>query len=76
VGRKSLPEGEPAPGVEAPGVAGEAVFGPTEDDGRTVYRLSGVAGAVGQLAVCNIYVENPADRDWAVRTWQTLRHGG
>jgi hypothetical protein len=57
-------------------VVGEAVFGPTEDDGRTVWRLSGVAGTVGQLAVCNIYTEDESDRGWAVRTWQSLRHGG
>jgi hypothetical protein len=76
VGRKSLPEGQPAPGIDEAGIVGEAVYGPTEDDGRTVYRLSGVAGAVGEIAVCNIYIEDESDRDWAVRTWQTLRHGG
>ena len=76
VGRKSLPEGKPAPGINEQGVVGEAVYGPTEDDGRTVYRLSGVAGTVGEIAVCNIYIEDAADRDWAVQTWQTLRHGG
>ena len=75
VGRKSLPEGNPAPGINEGGVVGEAVFGPTEDDGRTVFRLSGVAGTVGEIAVCNIYVETESDRDWAVKTWQTLRHG-
>jgi hypothetical protein len=35
-----------------------------------------VAGAAGQLAVCNVYSESAADRDWAVRTWQSLRHTG
>jgi hypothetical protein len=75
VGKKSLPEGAPAPGINEQAVVGEAVFGPTEDDGRTVYRLSGVAGTVGEIAVCNIYIEDEADRDWAVRTWRTLRHG-
>ena len=33
-------------------------------------------GAPGQLAVCNVYVENPADRDWAVRTWHSLTYSG
>jgi len=75
VGRKSLPEGEPGAGIHDAGVVGEALFGPAEDDGRTVWRLSGVAGTVGQLAICNIYIEDEGDRDWAVRTWQTLRHG-
>jgi hypothetical protein len=45
-----------------------------EEDGRTLWRLSGVTGAPGQLAVCNVYIENEADRDWAVRTWHSLRH--
>lgn len=76
VGRRSLPDGEPVPGIDAGGVSGAAVFGPAEEEGRTVWRLSGVAGAGGQLAVCNVYCESEADRDWAVRTWQSLRHGG
>lgn len=74
VGRRSLPEGEPVPPLEAGEVRGEAVFGPVEEDGRTVWRLGGVAGVGGQLAVCNVYSESPDDRDWAVRTWQSLRH--
>ena len=61
--------------LTAGGVLGEAVFGTAEEDGRTVWRLSGVAGADGQLAVCNVYIEDPTDRDWAVKTWQSLRHG-
>jgi len=75
VGRRSLPDGEPVAGINAGGVLGAAVFGPAEEEGRTVWRLSGVAGADGQLAVCNVYTEDPADRDWAVKTWQSLRHG-
>ncbi|MBN9117705.1 MAG: hypothetical protein J0I06_00790 [Planctomycetes bacterium] len=75
VGRKSLPEGEALPPLDRDGLRGEAVFGPVEEDGRTLWRLSGVTGGAGQLAVCNVYVENPADRDWAVRTWHSLRHG-
>jgi len=47
-----------------------------EEDGRPLWRLTGVTGAPGQLAVCNVYSQNEADRDWAVRTWQSLRHGG
>ena len=75
VGRKSLPEAEPAARIDAAGVVGEAVFGSTEDDGRTVWRLSGIAGAVGQLAICNVYLEAEGDRAWAIDTWRTLRHG-
>jgi hypothetical protein len=74
VGRGSLPDGEAVPGPG--GVPGAAVWGPAEEDGRRVWRLSGVAGAAGQLAVCNVYSESAADRDWAVRTWQSVRHAG
>lgn len=74
VGRKSLPDGESLPPLDLAGLRGEAVFGSVEEDGRTLWRLSGVTGTAGQLAVCNVYIENPADRDWAVRTWQSLRH--
>jgi hypothetical protein len=74
VGRRSLPEGEPVPGLAAGGVLGAAVYGPADDDGRTVWRLSGVAGADGQLVVCNIYSAAESDRAWAEQTWQSLRH--
>jgi hypothetical protein len=47
-----------------------------EEDGRVLWRVSCVTGAPGQLAVCNVYFENPSDRDWAVGTWHSLRHVG
>jgi hypothetical protein len=73
-GRKSLPEGEALPPVVHDKLRGEAVVGLVEEDGRTLWRLIGVTGAPGQLAVCNVYSQNEADRDWAVRTWHSLRH--
>ncbi|HEX4613672.1 MAG TPA: hypothetical protein VH092_36155 [Urbifossiella sp.] len=77
VGRRSLPDGESVPGVDRPGLRGEAVFGETTDeDERRVWRLSGVTAADGQLVVCHVYTEKPADRDWAVETWHSLRHDG
>jgi hypothetical protein len=75
VGRRSLPDGEAVPPLDRAGLRGAAVFGPVDEDGRTLWRLSGVTGAPGQLAVCNVYCENPADRDWAVRTWHSLALG-
>ncbi|MBN9523473.1 hypothetical protein J0H58_34000 [bacterium] len=75
VGRRSLPEGDPIPVVDRPGFRGEAVFGETTDeDERRVWRLSGVTAAGDQLVVCHVYTESPADRDWAVETWHSLRH--
>jgi hypothetical protein len=74
VGRKSLPDGEPVPGFTRKGVVGEAVFGEADENGRTVWRLGGIAAVPGQLVTCNVYTEDPADHDWAVRTWHSLRH--
>lgn len=73
VGRRSLPEGEAVPGIATDDLCGSAVFGAVEEDGRTVWRLSGMAGAPGQLAVCHIYTEDPTDRDWAIQTWHSLQ---
>ncbi|MDB5306131.1 MAG: hypothetical protein JWO38_333 [Gemmataceae bacterium] len=75
MGRRSLPDGEPVPGIDRDGLQGEAVFGEAEEDGRRVWRLSGVTAAEGQLVVCHAYTGGPDDRDWAVRTWHSLRHG-
>ena len=75
VGRRSLPEGERLTDWTKGGVLGEAVFGPhADDDGRTVWRLNGLAAVPGRLVLCNIYVEDAADRDWAANTWRSLRH--
>lgn len=74
VGKRSLPEGEPVPGLSRDGLRGEAVYGVAEEDGRRVWRLSGVTATEGQLVVCHVYSDDPGDRDWAVRTWQSLRH--
>ncbi len=74
VGRRSLPDGDAVSGLEAGEVRGAAVFGTVEEEGRMVWRLSGVAGVAGQLVVCNVYAESADDRDWAIQTWQSLRH--
>ena len=73
MGRRSLPPGTPIPGVDRDGIRGDAVFGEVEEDGRNVWRVSGVTAAEGQLVVCHVYIEDPDDRDWAVQTWQSLR---
>ena len=82
VGRRSLPDGELVPWTDATspkpeqGLTGTAVYGEAEEDGRRVWRLSGVTAAEGQLVVCHVYTEDQADRDWAIRTWHSLRHAG
>ena len=74
VGLRSLPEGMPVTGIDRDGIRGEAVFGEAEEEGRRVWRLSGVTAAEGQLVVCHVYAEAAEDRNWAIHTWQSLRH--
>jgi hypothetical protein len=74
MGRRSLPDGDPVGPLVRGDIRGEAVFGPADEDGRTVWRVSGVAAVAGQLVVCNVYTEEANDRAWAVRTWEGLRH--
>lgn len=74
VGRRSLPDGEPVAGLVADGLRGEAVWGEADEDGRRAWRLSGVAAAGGQVAVLHAHADDPADKDWAVKTWRSLRH--
>ncbi len=75
IGRRSLPPGTAVPSIDRDGLRGDAVFGEVEEDGRRVWRVSGVTATEGQLVVCHVYVENPDDRDWAVQTWHSLRQG-
>jgi len=55
---------------------GEAVFGEAEEEGRKVWRLSGVTATREHLVVCHIYSDAEADRDWAAATWHSLKHAG
>lgn len=75
LGRQTLcGEGEEIKEPAGPQACRAAVFGQVEEDGRTLWRLMGVAAADGQLVLCNIYLQNLADRDWAITTWHTLHH--
>jgi hypothetical protein len=73
VGRVNLPDGEHLPGRHKHGVLGEAVFGPHHEDGQDLWRLSGIASVDGQLAACNVYVNNVIDREWAINVWRSLK---
>ena len=37
--------------------------------------LQGVMAAAGELVVVRIAFEDPGGRDWAIESWQSLRHG-
>lgn len=55
-------------------IVGRAVFGPHEEDGEKMCQLSARSAVAGTLVVCNIFVHDKADRDWALETWRSLRH--
>lgn len=69
----TLPEGER---IEHRGerVIGVAVFAPHEEDGKALWQLSGRSAVAGGLGVCNVFVEDPGERDWAVAVWRSLDH--
>jgi hypothetical protein len=56
-------------------VLGQAGFGPYEEDGEQLWQLNARSAVAGAAALCNIFVHDPADRDWAIATWQSLRRG-
>jgi hypothetical protein len=70
--RLTPPDGEP---LEHRGerVVGRAGLGPYEEDGEEMWKLGARSAVEGAAALCNIFFHDPADRDWAVATWHSLR---
>lgn len=50
-----------------------AVFLPTEENGQPLWNLKAYTAVDGNFALCNIYVHDEADRQWAIDTWKALR---
>jgi len=74
-GRQTLlGEGEEILGEPACGPDRFAVFGQVEEDGRTLWRLMGVAVASEQLVLCNVYMQDSSDPAWAVNIWRSLQY--
>jgi hypothetical protein len=67
---------EPLPDHERGPVRGRAIWGPHDEDGRSMWKLNAFSATAGQVALCNCYFDDPADRDWAVATWHSLTHPG
>lgn len=65
--------GEPIAGIEG-GPPGMASFGETTEDGQPLWRLEGRVALPGHLGVCDIFIEDPAAKDWAVEVWRSIRH--
>jgi hypothetical protein len=64
--------GEPVPAAEG-GLPAVASFGETEEEGRALWRLEGRVALPGQLGVFDAFLEDKADRDWAVEVWRSIR---
>jgi hypothetical protein len=73
LGSLSLPEGRRLrPADEGP--LGQAVLAAQEPAEDGAWQLTAHSAIDGGLAVCNILFRDPAERDWAIATWRTLRH--
>jgi hypothetical protein len=68
---KQLPEGERFE-HRTPRVLGLAALAPHEEDGKAMLNLKAFSAVPGGLALCNVFFDDPADRDWAVATWHSL----
>jgi hypothetical protein len=72
-GAAPLPEGEGLD-YQREGLVGRAALTPYEEDGEAMWNLKAYAAVAGNLALCNVFFHNLADRDWAVATWHSLNH--
>ena len=47
---------------------------PYEEDGQTLWNLKGYTAIEGNFCLCNIYLQDERDRDWALEIWKSLRN--
>jgi hypothetical protein len=55
-------------------ILGRAVFMPYEEEGQTMWNLKGYTAIEGNFSLCNIYIQDESDRDWAIEVWKSVRH--
>jgi hypothetical protein len=53
---------------------GRAVFLPYEEEGESLWNLKGYTAIAGSFALCNIYLQDRADLEWALKIWKSLRN--
>ena len=72
-----LADFHPGPGERLPdpndGLPRVASFGRTKENGRVLWRLEGRVALAGHMGVCDVFLEDKADRDWAVEVWRSIR---
>lgn len=52
---------------------GRAVFMQVEEEGETMWNLKAYSAVAGSFALCNIYLRNRHDLDWAIDVWKSMR---
>lgn len=57
-------------------LVGRAIWAPGEEDGEPVWQLQALTAAPGGAALLTICVEDPKDKDWAIRAWRSVHHPG
>jgi hypothetical protein len=55
-------------------LVGQAVFLPYEEEGEPLWNLKAYSAIEGNFCLCNIYVKDESDRDWAIEIWKSLRN--
>ena len=51
-------------------LVGRAIWAPGEEDGEPVWQLQALTATPGGAALLTICVEDPKDKDWAIRAWR------
>lgn len=55
-------------------LVGRAVFMPYEEDGETLWNLKGYSAVEGSFALCNVYLQDESDLNWALEIWKSMRN--
>ena len=71
-----LEEGEKLDEWRHEALIGRGVFRPHEEEGKSMWNLKAFTAVDGGLALLNIFLDEPTDRDWAVEQWHSLSNPG
>ncbi len=55
-------------------LVGRAVFSPYEEDGQPMWNLKAYSAIDGAFALCNVFLSDRNDLDWALNVWKSLRN--
>jgi hypothetical protein len=55
------------------GMVGRGAIQPYEEDGEEMWNLKAFSAVPGQIALCNLFYHDEADREWALTQWRALK---